>query len=584
MSVNDDMLAMRVCVAEVKAMNVRAAVPGMGPQACLRGRRETGRTGCEGGARRATVQSDENAVAHQPFGGRCGAEAGFMMNEAGANRGGGRQGLGQGMRARGVRAGSGFGHGFGRGFGFTAAIAAVLATPGAMVAGAAPSRPQAAPIASPTPAPTDAPATPGPLLPGAMATQPPMITAAPFIPPSGPQPLVEPVMAWSVADAARLLDVIQKIGEEGLFPADYQPEALRAAMAAGPGPALDAQASRSFDWLAEDLRDGRTPWSARVQWFAVDPDQDATPTAMLLAEAVGQHDVAGVLAGLDPTYPDYAVLKQALAETDPTDREHRDALRVNMDRWRWLPRDPGRAAPGEDARQAVYLYVNVPEFEVRLMRGARIVRTYRAIVGKPGRTATPQLAEQVKAVVFNPTWTIPQSIIEHDGITAARGRRMGYKVTTSESGTLTMVQPPGDRNSLGRMKIDMPNSHAIYLHDTPNKSLFNATVRAFSHGCIRTERAVELGMTMAMLGANLKVDQAIALADGGKYARVPMVRTFPVYIGYFTVGRGDDGQLLAFPDIYGRDAPVLKSFAAPRVPHTTQRSSDEAVIVAEDPL
>ncbi len=408
----------------------------------------------------------------------------------------------------------------------------------------------------------------------------PLIQPSPMIQPTGPVPVEEPVMAWTLPDAQALLRMIMVMDQEGLIPADYEPDALLSAIQAGAGPALDAQASRSFDWLAEDLRDGRTPMKARLQWFAVDPDSDAAPTAMLLTRALATHDIGGVLARLDPTYPDYAALRQALALTAPEDEKARAAIRINMDRWRWLPRDLGD----------IYLLANVPEFQLRLMRGDRMVRSYRTVVGKPGRTATPQLAEKVQAVVFNPTWTVPQSIIEHENLgekllaDPAKARRQGYKVTEHDDGSVTIVQQPGNNNSLGRMKIDMPNPHAIYLHDTPSKALFAAPVRAYSHGCIRTENAVQLGMTMAMLGANMQVDQAVALADGGKYSRVPMTRTFPVYITYFTQGRGLDGQVTGFADIYGRDAPVLASFAGARELHTTQRSSDQEVIVASDPL
>jgi murein L,D-transpeptidase YcbB/YkuD len=159
--------------------------------------------------------------------------------------------------------------------------------------------------------------------------------------------------------------------------------------------------------------------------------------------------VPGVLAGLAPTYQDYAALKAALAATPRTDRATRDAIRVNMERWRWLPRDLG----------SVYLITNVPEFMLRFTVGGRIIKTYRTVVGKPGRTATPQLAEKVQAVVFNPTWTVPQSIIQNEnlGEKLMAHPRAGYKVTRSESGTYTVVQQPGDNNSLGRMKIDMPN-------------------------------------------------------------------------------------------------------------------------------
>jgi murein L,D-transpeptidase YcbB/YkuD len=134
------------------------------------------------------------------------------------------------------------------------------------------------------------------------------------------------------------------------------------------------------------------------------------------------------------------------------------------------------------------------------------------------------------------------------------------------------------------MKIDMPNPHAIYLHDTPNHALFDAPVRAFSHGCVRTERARELGMTMAILGAGLTPEQGVTLANSGRYNRVLMTRTFPVYIAYFTVARDIDGNLATFNDIYGRDTALLASFRAPRQLKTGQRTSTEAIIKLDNPL
>ena len=400
------------------------------------------------------------------------------------------------------------------------------------------------------------------------------------VPAPPPLPVPDPVMNWSLADARVLLGVIRNIEEEGLIAADYQPDALSAAIAAGPGTALDAVASKSFVWLAEDLRDGRTPMTARVQWFAVDPDVDASPTPALMAKALDTHDVAGVLAGLAPTYPDYQALKAALAATPKTETRKRAMIRANIDRWRWLPRDLG----------LIYLITNVPEFQLRLATNERIVRTYRTIVGKPGKTATPQLAEQVEAVVFNPTWTVPQSIVVGEGLGArlignpAAARRQGYKVSRAANGMITVVQQPGPGNSLGLMKIDMPNPHAIYLHDTPNRNLFNATVRAMSHGCVRTERAQELGMTMAMLGADMTPEVAVQHALSGKYTKVAMTKTFPVYITYFTMAQDITGKLAAFNDIYGRDAPVLASFDAPRQLKTGQRKSTEAIIKLDNPL
>lgn len=390
----------------------------------------------------------------------------------------------------------------------------------------------------------------------------------------------DPVMSWSLADARALLATINTIEEEGLIPADYRPEALRTAIAVGAGPALDAAASKSFVWLAEDLRDGRTPMTARLQWFAVDPDVDANPTPALMAKALDSHNVAGVLNGLAPTHSDYQALKAELAATPKTELRKRAQIRANIDRWRWLPQDLG----------LLYLITNVPEYQLRLATRDRIVRTYRTIVGRPGKTATPQLAEMVEAVVFNPTWTVPQSIVVGEGLgprligNPAAALRQGYRVSRAANGVITVVQQPGRGNSLGVMKIDMPNPHAIYLHDTPNHALFNLPTRALSHGCIRTERAQELGMTMAILGAEMTPERAVELADSGKYNKVPMTRTFPVYITYFTVGQDITGKLTTFTDIYGRDAAVLASFAGPRQLKTGQRTSSEAIIKLDNPL
>lgn len=380
-------------------------------------------------------------------------------------------------------------------------------------------------------------------------------------------------MHWPLADAQALLAVIDGIAAEGLAPADYKPAALRAAIAAGEGPALDTAASKSFAWLAEDLRDGRTPMDARVQWFAVDRDVETNPTDAIMARALASHDIAGTLAALAPTYPDYALLKDALATTPRADTKTRALIRVNMDRWRWFTRDMGE----------YYLMTNVPEYQLRLVRRDKIVRTYRTIVGKPGKTATPQLAEKVQNVVFNPTWTVPQSIVVGEGMGAkyvnnpARAKRDGYAVSTAPDGTITLVQQPGPRNSLGLVKIDMPNPHAIYLHDTPGRALFNTAVRAYSHGCVRTERALELGMMLAMIKAGKTPEEVSAISHSGKYTKVPLTSPMPVYIGYFTMANDINGALITWPDIYGRDAPVLASFAQPRQPKTGERTIKEKV-------
>jgi murein L,D-transpeptidase YcbB/YkuD len=386
------------------------------------------------------------------------------------------------------------------------------------------------------------------------------------------------VQQWNVADARALAGVIAGIGSEGLDPKDYKPDELQAAIAGGTGDALDQAASRSFAWLVEDLRDGRTPMEARKQWFVVDPDPDVTPTGEVMTKALATGDVAAALFALNPTHPDYAALRTELADTPPADAKRRALIQANMDRWRWLKRDLG----------GQYLLTNVPEFQLRLTVNNQIIRTYRTVVGKPGKTATPQLAETVEGVIFNPTWTVPQSIVKGEGLGAralnnpAWARAQGYKATRGANGYISVVQQPGPTNSLGVLKLDMPNPHSIFLHDTPNHNLFNLDNRALSHGCIRTERALELGMTIAILGQGATKEEAVAISTSGEYTRVPVQKTMPVYITYFTMGRDITGTLRIFKDLYGRDAPVLTALHAPRVANRGRTTKEKVVPIVDD--
>ena len=393
------------------------------------------------------------------------------------------------------------------------------------------------------------------------------------------QPVFEQLLqAWTVAQATRLVAVIEGIGAEGLDPKDYDLEPLKVALASGPSKELNELASQSFVWLVEDLRDGRTPMDAREQWFVVDPDRDLYPAGKIMAEALASGDIAGTLAKLNPTHPDYAKLKTELAATSDGQTAKRKLIRANMDRWRWLQRDLG----------SQYLITNVPEFQLRLTVKNRIISTYRTIVGKPGRTATPQLAEMVEGVVFNPTWTVPQSIVKGEGLGAralanpAWAKRNGYVATKGANGYITVVQQPGPGNSLGQMKLEMPNAHAIFFHDTPSRHLFGADFRALSHGCVRTERALELAMTMAILGKGATKDEAVAISTSGKYTKVMLEKQWPAYITYFTMASDINGEMATFKDIYGRDAPVLASLDKPRVRNRSILPTDEVIVIEDD--
>lgn len=372
-------------------------------------------------------------------------------------------------------------------------------------------------------------------------------------------PLVETVgeanlPSWTAANARSLLTFIKGVGDEGLFPKDYNPDGLQAAIDSGNQIQLDKVATDSFLLLATHLRDGRTPNVARKQWFMIDSDAQNTPLVVLLTAALNSNTVPEALVGLDPIHPNFLTLKAALKSTKAA--VDANAIRVNMERWRWMPRDLGDR----------YVMSNVPEYLTRVIHGGVVIATHKAVVGKPA-TPTPQLNPMATGIIVNPTWTLPKSIIA-EGIGAtiasnpASARRQGYTWTGSGK-TLSVVQQPGANNALGVMKMEMLNPHAIYLHDTPSKAAFNATARAFSHGCIRTEKALHFSGLMAVYFAGRTPEEFGEAIASGKTTKFTFDQPFPVYVAYWTVVPDGKGGVSKLADIYGRDAPVVASFAQP---------------------
>ncbi len=362
--------------------------------------------------------------------------------------------------------------------------------------------------------------------------------AQPVAPPAAaPNPV--PVHGWTVAAAEELLRYVEDVEADGLDPAGYSPDRLRSALAGGDPAALTEVADQIFLKLTADLSGGYVRGNARGEWYFPDYGIDGNRQRVLLAQA-SQGGLTPLLDGLLPTHPQYVGLKRALARE--TDEARRQLIRANMERWRWMPRDLGPR----------HVIVNVPAFTAALVKDGRVVARHRTVVGTR-RTPTPQLTAHATGITFNPWWTVPQSIIREMG-----GRFSGYEVRRSGN-SISVRQPPGPRNALGRVKIEMPNDHAIFLHDTPAQALFSRPVRAFSHGCIRTQGIRDFAaLLLAETGEwdRSAIDQAIA---AGETQLAPLPQPIPVYIAYFTAAATTDGDIVTYADIYGRDAPVRQA-------------------------
>lgn len=243
-----------------------------------------------------------------------------------------------------------------------------------------------------------------------------------------------------------------------------------------------------------------------------------------------------------------------------------DQIRVNLDRARWLLHN----IPPE------MLLVDVAGFKITYFKNNLPIWHSRVQVGMAYRT-TPIFKSEVNYITLNPTWTVPPTILRKDVLPKVRKdvnylREHNIRVLDSSGkeldpatvdwyrpGNVTLRQDAGDDAALGKAVIRFPNAHAVYLHDTPHQKLFNKSQRAFSSGCIRVERALEL--VELLLAETPSWDSAAiekALATR-KTRNVTLAKRVPILLAYWTVDAVSETQIAFKPDIYARDATVLKA-------------------------
>ncbi len=279
-------------------------------------------------------------------------------------------------------------------------------------------------------------------------------------------------------------------------------------------------------------------------------------------------------------------------------KRNTDRLVANMERWRWLPPDLG----------AFYVMNNIPEFTSEIWKGDELKLRQKMIVGQPS-WPTPVLAASMQFVIFHPDWGMPDGIKVKELLPRLRSASSSgfnffdqlfgggsggaqvleaYKLQATLNGhpvdpnsinwnsvdirQYSFTQPPGSDNPLGLVKFRFPNSHDVYMHDTPQRDLFAQTFRALSHGCMRIEEPRRTAEVILGEDKGWSADKVGELYQGGN--TITLDKPVPVYLVYFTARVEDDGHLATFADIYGNDDRVMSALRGHPVRYTAPEAID----------
>jgi murein L,D-transpeptidase YcbB/YkuD len=391
------------------------------------------------------------------------------------------------------------------------------------------------------------------------------------------------VPAWIDGDQASprlgaLLDALKQSEDHGLDPARYGVDRFQQIVAQAEEnkhryeiervPEIDTRLTYAYLQYAADLL-GWTgnPKAIQTNWIRANNKADL---ATQLAKATSSNQVRETLEELAPTHPQYKGLQIALARERQNPTGHLDRIRMNLVRWRWMPRELGDR----------YVLVNVPAYQMQVMEGEKPVLAMRVVVGDPEHQ-TPLFSDEMTTIVFSPNWNVPESIIRNEMLPKLVNdpgylQRQDIQVvgTSGEVIDLEAVdwydeakvarlhfrQAPGPKNALGLVKFQFPNPFDVYMHDTPEDALFNKEHRALSHGCIRLENPMALAQYVLRDNPEWTMEKITAAMNAGQEHAVPLKQHLPVHIGYFTAWVNPDGSVTYTDDPYNLDENQSRTF------------------------
>lgn len=251
--------------------------------------------------------------------------------------------------------------------------------------------------------------------------------------------------------------------------------------------------------------------------------------------------------------PDGIVTTALIKEMNVPALQRVQQILLNMDRMRWMPSRP----------DGNLIMVNIPEFVLHVWEGKQKAFDMDVVVGKEGHNTTI-FTGNLNQVVFSPYWNVPPSIVSKE-ILPAIEKNPNYLASQNmevtgkdEDGLPEIRQKPGEKNSLGKVKFLFPNSFNIYFHDTPAKDLFNRSMRAYSHGCIRLSDPEKMANYLLRNDSNWPPEKISEAMNSGKEKFVKLKDPVPVFITYYTAWVDEYGKMNFREDIYGHDAKILE--------------------------
>ncbi len=247
-----------------------------------------------------------------------------------------------------------------------------------------------------------------------------------------------------------------------------------------------------------------------------------------------------------------------------TKEDRKKQIIANMERWRWFPR----------TFESEYLIINIPDYSLRVVKNTDTLRVHKVIIGKPSRK-TPVLSSKLTHLIFNPTWTVPPTILKKDVIPAAARNRNYFRsknitiydpynrVVSPENWNIgrarsyRYVQSPGATNALGLVKFMFPNRFTVYLHDTNSRGFFEKDILALSSGCVRVQNPFELTEYLLDDPEKWNLETIIEAINTGKTSQLQINREVFIHILYWTAW-SENGSLQFRDDLYNLDMDLYK--------------------------